>query len=149
MAIERERKFLVKYLTYEMLNNNWVRFDQMYLVADIDKQLRIRICYYDHDITALITFKEHINDTDRNEYEYEMKVDEALKVLDEKEYISILKKKRTNFDGWDIDVYPNNLMVAEYEYSDENPFPETLPDWIGNEITGDGYYSNINLAEKK
>lgn len=148
MSIERERKFLVKRLPKEYLNYRPEKIIQAYLVLTDDIQLRLRI--YDHAVFAKdadLTFKQTINNTDRIEIEYTIDINEALNTIKEKKYLCLLTKERYFLEGWDIDIYPNGLTVAEYEFSDENPFPETLPDWVGEEVTGVKEYSNIYIAQ--
>lgn len=146
MAIERERKFLVKHLPYELIEEN-IKLEeiiQMYIFADDEKQLRIRLLPSKKE--ALITYKEHITETDRNEYEYYLDYDKAFAIYAINDYECLVEKKRIKYDGWDIDIYPNGIIVAEYEYFNKVDFPE-IPSWIGNEITSESKYSNIVIAQ--
>jgi len=144
MAIERERKFLVKNLPNGISKYQQSTIFQIYLVITEDTQLRIRIIDY---LDAFICYKKTLSPTDKLEYEYGISMKEAVNTYQNKQYDCYLIKKRFKYKGWDIDTYPNGLVVAEYEYSDRNPFPETLPDWIGEEITGIKEYSNIYIAK--
>lgn len=144
MPIERERKFLVKKLPEDILPYPVLPIIQMYLVLTEDTQLRLRIVNFKD---AFICYKKTLSSTDKIEYEYRVSYNEAIATYNKKEYDCLLIKDRIPYKNWDIDTYPNGLCVAEYEYSDENPFPEKLPDWIGEEITGKREYSNIYIAK--
>lgn len=141
MAIERERKFKLKYLP------NNLPFDvihQGYLIFDSSKQLRVRIVNSER---GYITYKTDINTTDRHEYEYEIPIKDALELYNSTNHK--LKKVRYTKNDKDytahIDVYSNGLSVVELEFQEEL---NTLPDFCGDEITGQKDYSNINLALK-
>lgn len=144
MALERERKFLVKNLPSDIVYYPEYAIMQVYLALTEDTQLRLRVVNYKD---AFICYKRTLSPTDKLEFEYRINYDDAVATFNKKEYDCLLIKKRIKYVGWDIDIYPNGLTVAEYEYSDENPFPDTLPDWIGEEITGKREYSNIYIAK--
>lgn len=158
MNIEKERKFLVKYLPEEVINkkkNVKLELTQVYLYIDDNIQLRLRY-YKNFDINyseypyfshATITFKKTINKTDRIEYEFSVDKTSASQIIDGKKYLCFLKKERYYHEGWEIDIYPNGLTVAEFEIKDYKPFPESIPDWIGEEITGVKEFSNIYIAQ--
>lgn len=142
MAIERERKFKLKYLP------NNLPFDvihQGYLLFDSSKQLRVRII---NNEQGYITYKSDINHTDRHEYEYEIPIKDALELYNSTKYQ--IKKIRYTKNDKDytahIDIYSNGLCVVELEFQKEL---NTLPDFCGDEITGQKDFSNINLALKK
>ena len=51
---------------------------------------------------------------------------------------------------WEVDEFEGDnrgLITAEVELKDENQ-SVTLPDWIGQEVTGDPRYFNANLVAK-
>lgn len=150
MNIERERKFLVKYLpdlTEEQLLES-VNITQAYLPALKNKEVRLRIYESEkYPPAAIITHKSLINKTDRFENEYAIPLDEAYTIINEKKYLHLLTKVRHYIGDWEIDVYPNGLIVAEYEYFETDSFPKVLPDWIGEEITGIKEYSNFYIAQ--
>ena len=50
---------------------------------------------------------------------------------------------------WELDVFHGDnkgLIVAEIELESENE-KFTLPDWVGNEVTSDAKYYNMNLIK--
>jgi CYTH domain-containing protein len=144
MAVEKERKFLVKKLPEDIIKYPVLPIIQMYLALTEDTQLRLRIIDFKD---AFICYKKTLSSTDKLEYEYRVAYNEAIATYNKREYDCMLTKDRIRYKGWDIDTYPKGLMVAEFEYSDDNPFPDKLPDWIGEEITGKREYSNIYIAK--
>ena len=144
MEIEKERKFLVK-STVEVYEDSMEHIIQMYLVDREDHSLRIRINNF---ASATICYKYYLDAESKEEIEYEFSLAHAELILSNKEYVSKLEKTRVKKDGWDIDIYNNDLVVAEYEFSDDNPLPDPLPDWIGEEITGMYEYTNPAIAKR-
>lgn len=145
MALERERKFLV--------NNNLIiplheciAITQIYIVDREDHSLRIRKIMNNE---ATICYKYYLDDESKEEHEYPFPIEEANRILENKEYISLLVKLRFIRDGWDVDHYPDlELTVAEYEFTEDNPLPDPLPDWIGEEVTGVYEYTNPAIAKR-
>jgi adenylate cyclase len=145
MALERERKFLVKdYFVIPL--SECIAITQIYIVDREDHSLRIRKIMNNE---ATICYKYYLDDESKEEHEYPFPIEEANRILENKEYYSLLEKLRFVKDGWDVDYYPNlDLMVAEYEFSDDNPLPDPLPDWIDKEVTGLPEFTNPVLAKK-
>ena len=146
--IERERKFLV--IESEEFKDS-LPFSgefivQMYIVDKEDHSLRIRII---NSSEASICYKYYLDAESKEEHEYPFSLEEANRIFKEKEFTTFLAKMRYKKDGWDIDNYADfNITVAEYEFTDENPLPDPLPDWIGEEITGQYEYTNPALAKR-
>jgi CYTH domain-containing protein len=146
--IERERKFLV--IESDEFNDS-LPFSgefivQIYIVDREDHSLRIRII---NNETASICYKYYLDAESKEEHEYPFPLDEATRILGNSEYTSFLAKMRYKKDGWDIDNYPDfNITVAEYEFSDDNPLPDPLPSWIGEEVTGQYEYTNPAIAKR-
>jgi CYTH domain-containing protein len=66
----------------------------------------------------------------------------ALLCLEKDRYIIHLKG-----NAWEIDVFKGKyqgLVLAEIELANENDEIE-LPSWIGEEVTNDPAYLNVNL----
>lgn len=63
-------------------------------------------------------------------------------------YIAKTRYKVKASDGfvWEIDDYGNGLVIAEVELPDIDT-PIIIPDFIGNELTGDKEYSNASLSK--
>jgi CYTH domain-containing protein len=86
----------------------------------------------------------------RNEFEYLIPVSDAEEMI-EKAALLCLEKDRyiIKYKGndWEIDVFKGKylgLVLAEIELENENDEIE-LPSWIGDEVTNDPAYLNVNL----
>lgn len=147
MAKEKERKFKLKHLPNGMPLKSFasVNIKQGYLMFEGNKHLRVRI-YNDH--YGFICFKTIISDQEKNEYEYEIPLEEALELYNSTN-IKLEKTRIPTFDDYgnhiDIDIYPNGLQVVEIEFDE---FPPALPDYFGEEVTGQKEYSNIYIAKQ-
>lgn len=87
----------------------------------------------------------------RQEYEYEIPLDDARELLDNFS-ISELSKIRyiINFDNkiWEVDEFlgqNSGLILAEIELKSEEEMYD-IPDWQGMEVTNDQRYYNANLT---
>jgi CYTH domain-containing protein len=157
--MEIERKFLVK--SYDIPNgsisNNIV---QGYIFDDGECSSRIRIKTNDNNQKSqlsVLTIKKKISDIKRHEYEFDIPIDKAIRMLD---HICKYKLTKTryvvDYDQnkdlyWEIDVFDDEnkgLVIAEIELRDEN-YPIVFPSWIEieTEVTNDPKYLNSNLAK--
>jgi adenylate cyclase len=88
---------------------------------------------------------------ERDEFEYEIPINDALQMLDMCEYI-IRKIRYTldNKDGtkWEIDLFSglDDLVLAEIEVPHAD-FKFVKPVWLGKDVSNDPYYKNVNLAK--
>jgi CYTH domain-containing protein len=137
--IEQERKFLLKHLPKTSAK---IEIKQAYLIFEGNKHLRVRIV---DDKKAFITFKTIHSAKVRTEYEYEVPLSDGMEMFNNSNVKLQKTRYKTFFDGnnIDIDVYPNGLSVVEIEYEEEL---QRLPDYCGDEITGDSKYSNVQIA---
>lgn len=153
MAIERERKFLVKDDTWREDAGNGVLYLQGYIHSDADKAVRIRVA----GGQGLITIKgSQLKDdpTARPEYEYEIpRVDakEMLKSLCADGYVEKMRYI-IPYKGfaWEVDEFlgdNSGLVLAEIEFQNEGQ-EIPLPEWIAEEVTTETKYINANLAIK-
>jgi CYTH domain-containing protein len=151
MAIEKERKFLL-----EKLPENFDKMDvfvdqeieQGYLMFDDNKQLRVRIVFDRWINTAFLTYKTIIDDVSRNEYEYYIPMEDAYKLLESTD-IKVKKRRRwVEVNGHEIviDLYPDGLLIAEIEYITNDL--DNLPGWLGEDVTNNKEYSNLEIAKK-
>lgn len=145
--IEKERKFLVKYIPDELKYIGSIQ--QGYLMVTPARQLRVRIITFENgDTGCTLGFKHHRNSTDRLELEPPLSLNDALELMDlckgrvvEKfRYKGIYKGTEYIIDSY-ID---KDLSICEIEYIDKI---KEFPLFIGKEITGIRKYSNINLAK--
>ena len=149
MAIEIERRFLIK-------NDNWKEFitekifiEQGYLSETIDNWI-IRIRFTGKDFK--IAFKKHIKSFTNFEFEYSIPQKDGETIMSN--LSNTIKKERFFLEvekkSWIIDCFKENnypLEIAEIELSNENE-ELSLPSFISKEITGLTNYSNFSLANK-
>ena len=112
------------------------------MIFEGNKHLRVRIV---DDKKAFITFKTIHSAKVRTEYEYEIPLFDGMEMFNNSNVKLQKTRYKTCFDGnnVDIDIYPNGLSVVEIEYEEEL---KRLPDYCGDEITGDSKYSNVQIA---
>ncbi|MBB3385462.1 MULTISPECIES: CYTH domain-containing protein [unclassified Rhizobium] len=147
MAKEIERKFLVRADHWRDSVSERLILRQGYIASMADRSVRIRLA---NDTKATLTIKIGKAMT-RDEFEYEIPVDDAEELLETAIGLVIEKTRhKVQFKGftWEVDVFRGahrGLVIAEVEMDDESDNPE-LPDWIGREVTGEYRYSNQALA---
>ena len=149
MALEIERRFLIK-------NDKWKKFitkktyiEQGYLSKNIDDWIiRIRFTGKDYKIAL----KKYIKSFTNFEFEYPIPRKDGAIIMSN--LSNTIKKDRYFLEiekkSWIIDCFKENnypLEIAEIELSDEME-DFSLPSFISKEITGLTHYSNFNLAIK-
>lgn len=149
MAKEIERKFLVRPRKWSDLGAGLV-IRQGYLTVTSERSVRVRT-YGDR---AYVAIKGHTAELTRDEYEYEIPVNDANEILSRLcEHPPIEKTRyRIVFKGhtWEVDEYGGanrGLTVAEVELKSPKE-PVELPDWVEREVSGDPRYYNSNLSTK-
>lgn len=137
--IERERKFALKWMPSVSLK---IEIKQAYILFEGNKHLRVRII---DDQTAFLTFKTIHTADYRIEYEYNIPIDDAIELYHSANLKLMKTRYQTDFMGnhVDIDIYPCGLSVVEIEFEDEL---KEIPDYCGEELTGNSKYSNISIA---
>lgn len=148
MGIEIERKFLVKQEIWAQLEKPDGEFyRQGYLLTDPTKTIRVR----QTSEKGFLTIKGISIGASRSEFEYEIPQEEAKDLLDQFS-VSELSKIRYKilFENklWEVDEFlgeNKGLMVAEIELKSEDE-TFTIPNWIGEEVTGEEKYYNSNLT---
>jgi adenylate cyclase len=148
MGKEIERKFLVKGTAWRRLAKG-ILYRQGYLSTVKERTVRVRVI----GTKGYITIKGVTIVATRTEFEYEIPVKDANIILDELCEHPIIEKNRykINHGGliWEIDEFAGEnegLIIAEVELDDEAQKVQ-LPDWIGEEVTGDPRYFNANLIK--
>lgn len=147
MGIEIERKFLV-------CNDDWrhhadagTRYEQGYLSSNRDCSVRVRI----EGEQARLNIKSATLGIIRQEFEYSIPIDEARELLDSFCPNTVYKTRylvQHADKTWEVDVFEKDnagLVVAEVELEDENERIK-LPEWAGEEVSGDPRYYNTELA---
>ena len=149
MGIEIERKFLVSDRSV-VVGLAGTEMRQGYLSVDPERTTRVRIA----GRRAFVTIKGVPSDSgaSRAEYEYEIPVGDAAEMLDRLALRPLVEKTRYRLPvgrlTWEIDVFEGDnegLVVAEIELPTE-AMGVVLPDWIGDEVTGDPRYYNASLV---
>ena len=146
MSKEIERTFLVDDDSFREMASFTFHILQGYLNRDPERTVRVRI----RNDSAFLTVKGKTIGCERDEFEYEIPLEDGLqmlklcsgKILDKTRYI-------VPYEGyvWEVDEYHGDLeglIVTEVELksaSDE----VTLPPFAGREVTGDPKYYNSQL----
>ena len=149
MAIETERKFLVKG-EFRHLAVKEYDIIQAYMTIDDIKSIRLRI----RGDKAFITIKSRIGGitVSRNEWEYEIPVPDAVELMKLCLPGRIVKTRYLVPSGkhtFEVDVFHDKnegLVIAEIELSSGDEHFEK-PDWLGEEVTGNAAYYNANLIK--
>ena len=149
MALEIERRFLIK-------NDNWKEFvtkkiyiEQGYLSKNLDDWI-IRIRFSGKEFK--IALKKHIESFTSFEFEYSIPRKDGETIMSN--LSNTIKKDRfflkVEKKSWIVDCFKENnypLQIAEIELSKEEE-DLSLPSFISKEITGLTDYSNFSLTNK-
>lgn len=148
MAKEIERKYLVRNENWRALASSSSSFLQAYIASGKDRSVRIRIMDGER---AQLTIKIGRDLFARDEFEYDIPLNDAREMSGQALGV-VLEKTRYKVPYgnhvWEVDVYAGayqGVVVAEVEMAHEKEQP-AIPDWIGQEITGDRRYSNVTMA---
>jgi len=147
MALEIERRFLLKNDNWKEFINNKIYIKQGYLSKSLDGWIvRVRLI----GKKSKIALKKHIKGFTNFEFEYSIPPRDAKKIMSN--LSSTIKKERFFLEvakkSWIIDCFKGNnypLEIAEIELSDEEE-DLFLPSFISKEITGLTHFSNFSLA---
>ncbi|MBD3808141.1 MAG: CYTH domain-containing protein [Epsilonproteobacteria bacterium] len=145
MAVEIERKFLVDPNKLPNLGSG-TKMLQGYLLAR-SPSIRVRIAGEKAFLTIKGKPQNHIS---RNEFEYEIPLQDGLELLKEcKELIISKTRYEIMYENhlWELDIFEEEnegLIVAEIELSSEDE-PFALPSWVTVEVSNDMRYTNANL----
>ena len=147
MATEIERKFLVAGTGF-LAGHAGRRLTQGYLADDGTTSVRLRI----DGERAFLTVKHGRDALSRLEYEYAVPLADAREMLEKACRQPLIDKTRFDIevDGshWEVDVFHgenDGLVVAEIELEAADA-PFAKPAWVGDEVTADPRYLNVNLA---
>ena len=147
MALEIERRFLLKNDSWKEFITKKVFIEQGYLSKSLDDWIiRIRCTGKDFKITL----KKHIASFTNFEFEYSIPRKDGETIMSN--LSNTIKKDRFFLEiekkTWIIDCFKENnypLEIAEIELSNEEE-DLFLPSFISKEITGLTHYSNFSLA---
>ncbi|MGJ5135461.1 CYTH domain-containing protein [Bradyrhizobium oligotrophicum] len=150
MPLEIERKFLVKSDAWRDQATHSERLRDG-LVARQDG-LKVRVRCYGNRTTLCV--KSGRRGLTRDEFEYDIPADHAAMLFAHCNG-RILEKTRHYVPAesgvWEVDVYHDALegvVIAEIELPTETTIV-TLPDWVGDEVTGDPRYSKANMLTER
>lgn len=146
MGLEIEYKFLVKNDNYKKMSTKSYRIRQGYLSRVPERVVRVRI----KGNAGYLTVKGKNHGATRLEFEYEIPLEDAERmlelcdgpVIDKIRYIVAYEGHK-----WDVDEFlggRTGLVIAEIELGSENE-PFAIPDFIGEDVTGNPQYYNSNL----
>jgi len=148
MAIEIERTFLLRDDSWRVQADAGVHYSQGYLSSDPQQCIRVRLA----GDRAWLGIKKATSMLRRLEYDYPIPVEDAAELLKEICDDNRIDKTRYRVQHaghvWEVDVFEganSGLVVAEIELNDEQ---ETFarPPWLGEEVSHDPRYYNMNLA---
>ncbi len=146
MSLEIEHKYLVKNESFRSLIRESISIFQGYLCREPERTVRVRI----KGDKGFLTIKGKNSGAVRSEFEYEIDINDAMKML-EMCVPPILEKTRhiVPFKGhiWEVDEFfgdRRGLITAEIELSSPGE-SYIIPDFIGENVTGDPKYYNSNL----
>lgn len=149
MAIEIERKFLVRDDSWRPLAAQSIPILQAYICSSTQRAVRVRTA----GGRAWLSVKSAVTSLKRREYEYEIPLADARELFGicprpplEKVRHKVLHEGKV----WEIDEYGgenSGLVVAEIELAGEDEkFP--MPPWAGEEVSDDPRYLSVCLYER-
>jgi adenylate cyclase len=147
MGFEIERRFLVVGDGWRPAVTRSRRLVQGYLAREDGVAVRVRLA----DGSARLTVKGP-GGLVRPEFEYDIPAEEAEAMLEA--FCAGRRIAKTRHDVphggllWEVDVFDGplaGLVIAEVELPAADHRP-ALPDWAGQEVTGDARYANAALA---
>lgn len=146
MATETERKFLVRADKLETLPHGQA-IRQGYIPTKDKTVVRARV----KGDRAFLTIKGPVVRGSCSEFEYEIPQADAESIIEELCAGATVDKTRyaIDFAGhvWELDVFHGDndgLLIAEVEL-DSIDEAVVLPEWVGEEVTGDTRYYNASL----
>jgi adenylate cyclase len=148
MALEIERKFLPASDDWRPLVERSVPMYQAYLGGD-GVSVRVRIA----GEQALINIKQNRLGLAREEFEYPVPMDDALKMVELAGGGYIEKTRHYLHHAgmlWEIDEFSGasaGLVVAEIELESVGQV-FARPGWLGREVTDEARYYNVALARQ-
>ena len=156
MGKEIERKFLVKSDVYKTLAQG-TYYRQGYVPTLNGMTVRLRIA----GEKGYITMKDHAVGFTRHEFEYEIPKKDAKQMLELmcdkpqiEKYRFVIPASCNSASAssqlfWEVDEFLGEnagLVVAEIEVPSEDTEFE-IPDWVGEEVTGEKRYYNSHLCK--
>ena len=150
MALEIERKFIIKSTDFKTFAYKKHFIKQGFLNSNKERVVRVRI----KDESGFLTIKGKSNKAGTTRYEWEKEIDineanELLNLCEE----GVIEKHRylvkVDNHTFEVDEFLGDnkgLLIAEVELKNEHE-TFTKPDWLGEEVTGINKYYNSNLSK--
>jgi CYTH domain-containing protein len=146
--LEIERKFLVLKEKWDSTHKSaGTTYIQGYLSIDEKKVVRVRVA----GERGFLTIKGKSDTFSHPEYEYEIPLADAKELVIQYTPDRI-EKTRTRIPAgdyvWEVDEFHGDnegLLIAEIELDDPSDVFE-IPEWLGEEVTGDHRYYNAWLS---
>jgi adenylate cyclase len=148
MGQEIERKFLLR---HDGWRNQAIAqlYRQGYIPTQGNQTVRLRVV----GDRGFLTIKGPSLGYSRSEFEYDIPVADAQEMLDQLCAKPLIEKYRYRIALdrwiWEVDEFLGanaGLILAEVELASEAEMP-IVPDWIGEEVTGDRRYFNSYLVD--
>ena len=150
MGREIERKFLVTGDGWREQATGSRHMLQAYLALRDTVEVRVRIV---DGMEAKLTVKSGDAAVARDEFEYDIPVVDARRMLDLRQGHCIEKRRyivpREQGRHWEVDIFEGRLKglrLAEVELEEEEGPVSEHPSWLGEDVTGDERYYNASLA---
>ena len=151
MAVEIERKFLVRDESWRSLATRRSEIRDGLIAVANGRKVRVRIC----DQQATLAVKAKTEGLANAEFEYEIPRADAEELIAHHCLRAELAKTRYFvLHGqltWQVDVYKGILtgvILAEVELASEM-VEIALPVWVGREVTGNPDYKKINMVNAR
>ena len=148
MALEIERRFLIKNDHWKEFITNKTSIEQGYLSYNLEDWI-IRIRFNGMDFK--IALKKHIQNFTNYEYEFPIPNSEGEKIMTT--LTNKIKKERYFLEvdnkNWIVDCFKDNnfpLEIAEIEVNSEKE-EVILPPFVSREITGLKIFTNLSLTK--
>jgi adenylate cyclase len=148
MGVEIERKFLVDHEKWTRVDKpQGTHYRQGYLLSNEKQTIRVRVS----DKEGYLNLKSKVSQMSRMEYEYKIPLQDGIEILAAFTKHGTEKTRyRIPVGGkiWEVDVFEGDnqeLIVAEIELESEMEKFEK-PDWVTDEVTNDGRYTNASLS---
>ena len=156
MALEIERKFLIKYPDAASLSGEVWEIEQTYLTAPRGETRRVRRIVSGATERFVFTSKLRLSDMTRIEDEREVDRAEYDALLAERDSeLCTIRKTRIRIpDGahvWEVDLFPfwTDRAILEIELSSEDEAFSIPPAFeVIREVTGDRRYTNKSMAKE-
>ncbi len=150
MGREIERKFLLKDDSWRQAAEPGKSYVQGYISVVPERIVRVRTA----GDKAVVTLKGKHEGLGRDEFEYDIPIEDARRILDTMCIPPLIEKTRyivrVDRVKWEIDEFAREnegLVIAEVELDSEDQ-EVALPAWVGEEVTRDFRYSNAALVRE-